>query len=139
MSRRALLVPVAILLALAGILGPNFYNAMQRARQKRTMADMHTAWSQIEKGQRPASRIDAWGHPMRFHLEGTHRSIRAAARDGRFQPMSPQTIATEGWDDDIVMMDGRFIQFPNGICAYDEPGKGPLGDCASCHPRHIAK
>jgi hypothetical protein len=114
----------------------NVYVSIQRSRQKQTMAVMSFAWR--DKRTPPP---DAWGHPMRVRNSGRHTVFRAAAADGRFEsvpdPRMPRV--TEEWNADIVMVNGRFMQYPNGICGGDEPNKGPLGNCASCHPHQIAK
>jgi hypothetical protein len=129
---------VALLLVSGAIAGVNFHEAMQRSRQKHTLANMSVAAAQIDAGTAPTNLLDGWKRPMRFHRAGPHYSIRSAAADAKFET-TPLRPYTRDFRDDIVLADGAFAQFPEGICAGDRPGKGPLGACMVCHPRHIQK
>lgn len=129
------------LLVLGAACWSSVHKSLQWSRTKRTMAGMYFFVKAIEERRPHAVPRDAWGHPMRVEIRGAHYSIRAACADGSFERTVPQEprVATEGFDADILLVDGRFVQFPNGICAGDQPGKGPLGDCASCHPGRTQK
>jgi hypothetical protein len=129
---------VALILMAAGVAGVNLREAMQRSRQKHTLANMSVAAAQIDAGVAPTNLLDGWERPMRFHRAGPHYSIRSAAADAKFQT-TPLRPYTQEFSDDIVLADGAFAQFPEGICGGDRPGKGPLGACMVCHPRHIQK
>jgi len=59
--------------------------------------------------------VDAWGNPFTFWSDGEHYRIVSAGRDG--EPDADWTVAqgggeTSGFDRDIVMGDGQFIQWP---------------------------
>lgn len=129
---------VALLLIAVAVAGMNLREALQRSRQKRTLANMSVAAAQIDAGVAPTNLLDGWERPMRFHRAGPHYSIRSAAADAKFET-TPLRPYTREFRDDIVLADGAFAQFPEGICAGDRPGKGPLGACMVCHPRHIQK
>lgn len=129
-----------VLIALMAIAIPNFHTALQRSKQKRTLADMRTFVKQLEARKSHVVPRDAWGNAMRVKIAGSHYILRAAAADGKFETSDPvKPTFTNGWGADMVIVDGRYMQYPEGICAGDEPGKGPLGDCMSCHPHHIAR
>lgn len=104
----------SVFIALLIIAVPNLHTALQRSRQKRTMSDLRTLAQLIEKGGQPAASRDGWGHPLRIRRAGRHYSIRAAAADGIFESGSPRG-AVDGFDSDIVLIDGQFRQTPEGI------------------------
>jgi general secretion pathway protein G len=119
---------------------PNLLNAINRGRQKRTVVDMQTIAAALEKhrAQRgyypqslssidqaaqqvgPASggglpAADGWGTPyeVRSDAGGAHYVLTSLGRDQEIGP-SPGG-ETNDFDADIVMEDGRFVQWPAGI------------------------
>ncbi len=147
-ERSAGLVPgVLILLTIAAapfvfivaaIAIPNLLNAIDRGKQKRTMADMRSLATAVEAYSidhdlypqvgslaeliphveptyiRKAPAVDGWGHPIVF----------GATEDGGYQMFSPgkDGLEDEVWpgggtsdfDADIVFQDGRIVQWPEG-------------------------
>ncbi|HEV7241964.1 MAG TPA: type II secretion system protein GspG [Thermoanaerobaculia bacterium] len=142
------LVIVAIIGILAAIAIPNFLTALQRSRQKRTMADMRTAAAAIEayatdKNAYPDAspdlselsqaltptytktlpRVDGWGTALRYECwpKGAceHYALASAGADKLFEHESLQDYApgtqTSNFDSDVVLSDGRFLQYPEGV------------------------
>jgi hypothetical protein len=59
--------------------------------------------------------VDAWGRPFTFWSDGERYRIVSAGRDGvpdADWTTAPATGETSGFDRDIVMGDGTFIQWP---------------------------
>ena len=137
---RIVLAPLVLLAGLLAIGWPNYYEALQRSKQQRTMAGMRDLAIRIEARQPYTITDDGWGHPMRVHVAGKHYAIRAASADGRFERTSIMKVTQiKDFDADVVLVDGNFLQFPEGICGGDVAGKGPLAECMSCHPHRIQK
>ncbi|HUP46426.1 MAG TPA: type II secretion system protein GspG [Thermoanaerobaculia bacterium] len=142
----ALLVIVAIVGILAAIAIPNFLTATQRAKQKRTMADIRSMATAVEayavdKNQYPdpdsleqalvptyiktLPETDGWKQPLLYDCwsssdEGACDSyaIASGGRDGEFEFDSPDQYmgrgGTTNFDADIVMINGNFVQYPQG-------------------------
>lgn len=124
------LFAVMILGILAAIAIPNFLTAMQRSKQKRTMADMRTVATQLEESAQASRRYpnslpqplkDGWGRDVRYYcwpeLECTSYALVSAAKDGQFEKNEAQSYqrnTTRGFDADIVFRDGEFVQVPEG-------------------------
>lgn len=142
------LVLVAVVGILAAIAIPNFLTAMQRAKQKRSMADMRSAGIAIEayaadKNAYPDAssylaelkpaltpiyaktlpEVDGWGTALRYECwpRGAceHYAIGSAGADKVFEHESLQEYAEEAktsrFDSDIVLSNGRFLQYPEGV------------------------
>jgi general secretion pathway protein G len=148
-----LLIVIAIIGILAAIAIPNLLNAVQRGKQKRTMADMRALATAVESyavdnNKYPAAacaagvftgggtentldqasfsnlsptyiaqppKTDGWGHFMRFALESAaanHYRITSYGRNGTTDGVRCGT--TTDFNDDIVYVDGSFIQWPEG-------------------------
>lgn len=138
------IVILAACIGLAGIVGiiaslavPNVHAAMQRSKQKQTVADMRSIGTSIERYVADHKRLpqaddiaglqsqvaqyasvvssDGWAQPIRFGTDGESYWLISAGRDGRFENEDPRdysegTIAT--FDNDIVFMNGKFVQYP---------------------------
>ena len=136
------LVLVAIVGILAAIAIPNMLTAMQRSRQKRTMADMRSLATALEayasdKDAYPqvssvselepilaptyiakVPAIDGWETPFRYEGSAQSYALGSAGADKNFEHGSlaeytPDT-ATEQFDNDIVFANGKFVQYPLG-------------------------
>jgi type II secretory pathway pseudopilin PulG len=136
------LVLVAIVGILAAIAIPNLLTAMQRSRQKRTMADMRSLGTALEayasdKDAYPevssvndlaplltptymakVPAIDGWETPLRYEGGGASYAIGSAGGDKTFERGSlgeytPETATTD-FDNDIVYANGKFVQYPQG-------------------------
>ena len=101
-------------LFLGAIAVPNIHTALQRARQKRTMASIRDAAQRHEAGKPLGNLIDAWGIPMQIRTRGRHYSIRAAMSDRRFESGIPRGV-THAMTEDVVFIDGNFRQYPGGL------------------------
>ncbi|MEK6373761.1 MAG: type II secretion system protein GspG [Acidobacteriota bacterium] len=139
------LVLIAIIGILAAIAIPNLLTAMQRSKQKRTMADIRSIASAVEayasdNNEYPKSldqiaprylkvvpRADGWGHPLEYECvtdetgKCTRYVIGSRAKDGRFEggdlrDAVPQTARpTANFDCDILYSNGAFMEYPEGF------------------------
>jgi type II secretory pathway pseudopilin PulG len=138
-------VIVAFIGILAAIAIPNLLNAMQRARQKRTMADMRTVAVAAEsfavdnnvypraesmdelkpllmpKYTTKLPVYDGWGNELRYRCkdEGcTGYAITSSGGDKMFEHVTAGEYpggATTSFDSDIIFSDGKFVQYPEGV------------------------
>lgn len=88
--------------------------ALQRSRQKRTMANIRAAATRHEARSPIGKLVDEWGTPMQVRIRGPHYAIRAAMSDRIFERGLPHRM-TDNFNDDVVFIDGNFRQFPSGI------------------------
>ena len=137
------LVVVAIIGILAAIAIPNLLTAMQRSRQKRTMADMRTVATALEayatdhneyppgstfaelrshlepKYVEKLPALDGWSTEMRYTLlPEPGYVIISAGKNKTFEVESPAEYtpgATSHFDCDIVFSNGEFVQYPEGV------------------------
>lgn len=126
----------------AAIAIPNLFNAIDRGRQKRTLADLRAMGAAVEaysidNNEYPragtieelASRLtpvfirnpvttDGWDHPIVYLSDGEHYLLASPGKDGAFQTELTLTVegsgATSDLDADIIFKDGAFIQWPEG-------------------------
>lgn len=142
-----LLFVVAVVGILAAIAIPNLLTAMQRSKQKRTMADERAVAVAVEayagehnRYPSPASlesslvpkyvkvltKNDGWGHPFRYECwsiqggEGCDAyAIGSGGKDGSFERSSLREYegagSTKNFNNDIVFMNGTFVQYPDGF------------------------
>jgi type II secretory pathway pseudopilin PulG len=130
-----LAIPIAGILAAIAI--PNFLTAKERAKQKRTMADVRAVavaveTYRVETNAFPenldgidAPKVDGWGHALRYECfkdEGatvcTQYAITSAGKDGLFESDSARTYTeqtTQRFDCDILFANGQFVQYPEGV------------------------
>lgn len=140
----AALVGVGILGILAAIAIPNLITATERAKQKRTMADIRSVATAAEayatgKGTYPRAasmnelvpiltpefmksvpRLDGWGNEIRYRClddacEGYE--VSSSGSDRVFEHVKGDEysqLATTSFDCDIVYMNGNFVQYPEG-------------------------
>jgi type II secretion system protein G len=136
-----LLIVVAIIGIIAAIAIPNLLNAINRGRQKRTMADMRSIATAVESyavdnNYYPPSITDAtqlagyltptyikrlpdtdgWNQGMTFQTDaaGRHYTIISYARDKIASTFVPGA-QTGNFDCDIYYQDGTFTQWPEGV------------------------
>ena len=141
-------VLIAVIGILAAIAIPNLLTAMQRSKQKRSMADMRSIGAAVEayatdKNALPEAssyvaelsstlsptyirklpEVDGWGTAFRYECwpRGACQSyaIRSAGADKTFEDDSAEGYTTDtktkDFDNDIVMVDGKFVQYPEGV------------------------
>ena len=135
-----LLIVVAIIGIIAAIAVPQLLNAIQRAKQKRTMADMRSIGEALEIYQidynkyingdytsavrqyldpdymRNPPQWDAWNTPYNYVTDSLQQeySLRSYGRDGAQTTTSGGPI-THSFDDDIIFSMGQFTQWPEGV------------------------
>ena len=120
----------------AAIAIPNLLNAIDRGKQKRTMADMRSIGVALEN-YRDATRaypvgddlnairrelepnyirvmptLDGWSHPIRLSSDGSTYELVSGGKDGERQGCDGGT--TDNFKDDICFADGEFTQWPDG-------------------------
>ena len=133
-----LLVLVAIIGILAAIAIPNLLTAMQRSKQKRTMADMRSMATAVEayaadNNRYPESidqaspkyikvvpKLDGWGHAWEYQALTDDKGnpsyvIASGAKDGRMERDIKEALAQErattNFDCDIVYSNGQFKEY----------------------------
>ena len=138
-----LLIVVAIIGIIAAIAIPNLLNAINRGRQKRTMADIRTigtaceayavdnsSYPSITTGVvsvlapyieptyvKRAPRNDGWNFELRALSESSGYTIAGAGRDKEFTntALTGYTLGTTtDMDCDICYSNGQFTQWPEG-------------------------
>jgi general secretion pathway protein G len=133
-----LLIVVAIIGLIAAIAIPNLINALQRSRQKRTMADMRAISEAVEMYHQDLSffpiyadvdadalredlRIyvkqfngsDGWNHPFLYTSDGDNYTLVSSGGDRTLDGSWPLG-GTGFYDCDIVFSGGAFMQWPDG-------------------------
>jgi general secretion pathway protein G len=135
-----LLIVVAVIGIVAAIALPNVVAAIQRARQTRTMADMRAIGGAlvlyeqdfvdypIETSPVSAENLrpyvlpytgyfkatDGWRRPYQYVSDGHRYTLISFSLAGKPDP--PYTYGpTHRFEEDIVMSDGVFIQWPEGV------------------------
>jgi type II secretion system protein G len=134
-----LLIVVAIIGIIAAIAVPSLLSAVQRAKQKRTMADIRYIGTALEtyhvdfnkypqtgianlaclepNYMRLVEDIDGWGYSLHYvtFSDLQDYSLGSGGRDGSTPDwsLSPQT--TTSFDDDIIFFDGQFMVYPEGV------------------------
>lgn len=126
------LVIVAVIGILAAIAVPNLLTAMQRSKQKRTMADMRSIGTAVEsyrvdnddkvppstselapKYLKAVPAVDGWGTPLRYETTTAGYTIASAGADKQFED-APAGGVTSSFDCDLIFSNGQFLQYPGG-------------------------
>jgi len=133
-----LLIVVAIIGIIAAIAVPQLLNAIQRAKQKRTMADMRSIGESMEIYQidwnfypktsgidgirlldpdymRNPPVQDAWLTDYEYNPGASYQdySIISWGRDKASGDQS--AVQTHLFDDDIIFSNGQFTRWPEGV------------------------
>jgi len=146
-KRRALLVVVIVLCAVlvlsvpclcvfSAIFIPNFVHAVERGKQKRTLADIRAIGGAMELYARDSGRYpevedleslrarlepdfikkmpmrDGWGHPLEVRSDGAEYVIVSPGKNGELDGCSGGATSTA--DADICFANGSFQQYPDG-------------------------
>ncbi len=134
-----LLIVVAIIGIIAAMAIPNLMNAIDKGKQKRTMADLRTLGSAVEMyavenntyprvasygGLQPliqptyirtTSASDGWNHPWVFQGDTTNGIDYTLISYGKDGIVSASTGGQTGdFDCDIIFANGQFFQWPSG-------------------------
>jgi general secretion pathway protein G len=127
-----MIVVVAILGILVSIVVPALLTAVNRSRQRRTMADMHNIAKAngtyaIDNGTyvnaigalQPdyimiAPANDAWGNAFNYAAGGGNLTytLTSFGRDGAAGPAAPVPWVNEPFEPDLIMNTGQFTQAP---------------------------
>jgi general secretion pathway protein G len=131
-----LLIVVAIIGIIAAIAIPNLLNAIDRGKQKRTMADMRSIGTAIESysvdfSHYPQGNLaqvtavlepiyikkmpatDGWRNPITVNaVADTGYTVESYAKGGANN--TDISGATANFSDDIVFVDGQFVSWPEG-------------------------
>jgi len=127
-----LLIVVAIIGIIAAIAVPNLLNAIQRGKQKRTMADMRSLGTgmgtyEIDFNQYPGSlaglmpdylknppTVDGWSTVWTTTFANQEYTIVSLGKNGQADGAGSYTGTTSTFNSDIVYSSGTFIQYPDG-------------------------
>ena len=128
-----LLIVVAIIGIIAAIAVPQLMNAMDRGRQRRSMADMRNIATangtmRVDTGayalaladlsangyMQVTPSNDGWGTGYTYVTGVDTYTISSLGSDGIAGPPAPVTWINDPYDPDISLTDGQFIQAPTG-------------------------
>ena len=127
-----LLIVVAIIGIIAAIAIPQLMNAMDRGRQRRSMADMRSIATangtmRVDTGayagtiaalvptyMQVAPANDGWGTAFQYATGADTYTVTSLGSDAAAGPAAPATWVNEPYDPDIVLTDGQFTQAPTG-------------------------
>jgi general secretion pathway protein G len=135
-----LLIVVAIIGIIAAIAIPNLLNAIDRGKQKRTMADMRSIGTAVESYAIDVNRYpngaslaaietvieplyikvlpmtDGWQGTMSYTStnNASGYTVASAGKGGAFGGIVGNGGATQNFSDDIVFINGQFVQWPEG-------------------------
>ncbi|MFQ5743861.1 MAG: type II secretion system protein GspG [Acidobacteriota bacterium] len=127
-----LLIVVAIIGIIAAIAVPQLMNAMDRGRQRRSMADMRNIATangtyRVDLGTYPSALTalvptymqvtpvnDGWGNAFVYTTGADTYTITSNGSDGAAGPAPPVPWINDPYDPDITLTDGQFIQAPTG-------------------------
>jgi type II secretion system protein G len=135
-----LLIVVAIIGIIAAIAVPSLLSAIQRSKQKRSMADMRSIGTALETYQidynkypqdgatnltvlqpnymRTVPMLDGWRNAFGYTTATQQDySLGSGGRngDGTSFTWSATAHTTTTFDDDIIFFDGQFTVYPEGV------------------------
>jgi len=126
-----LLIVVAIIGIIATIAVPQLLDAIDRARQRRTMADMRNIATangtyRVDEGvYAPAlsdlvptymqviPANDAWGNAFDYSVASGSYLLQSFGSDGADGPAAPSPWSNAPYDVDLEMTNGQFTQAPS--------------------------
>jgi general secretion pathway protein G len=132
-----LLIVVAIIGIIAAIAIPNLLNAIDRGKQKRTMADLRSLGTAVESYSidnsfypvatdmasletsvepiyiRTAPEDDGWGHTFTVSSATGEYTLCSGGKNGG-ACASDAGGATQNFNDSITFANGQFVQWPEG-------------------------
>ena len=137
-----LLIVVAILGIVSALAVANLINAHQRARQRRTVADIRSVATAVEayasdSGYYPKvpsptvagldpyltptyireiPKLDGWGREIGLISDpnGASYTLFSAGAEGLATPLTWKSGPTTSFSDDIVLSSGQYVQWPEG-------------------------
>jgi type II secretion system protein G len=132
-----LLIVVAIIGIIAAIAIPNLLNAIDRGKQKRTMADLRSLGTAVESYSidnsyypvaatmaaletsvepiyiRTAPASDGWGHAFTISAATGEYTLCSGGKDGG-NCTNDAGGAQQSFNDSITFANGQFVQWPEG-------------------------
>ena len=133
-----LLITLVVIGVIAAIAIPNLMAAIDKGKQKRTMADMRSIGSAVEaysvdNARYPVAsdpstlalaiassgfvkvmpQLDGWDHPYLVNSQTTAYTISSSGKDGTPSGCVIGTSTTQ-FNQDICFSHGQFIQYPVG-------------------------
>ena len=133
-----LLIVVAIIGIIAAIAIPNLLNAIDRGKQKRTMADLRSLGTAVETYSidnniypaaanigalttqvepiyiRTAPENDGWNRQFVVTSVNAGYTIGSGGKDGGGLTVVNGGGSTGSFNDAIIFIDGQFVQWPEG-------------------------
>ena len=130
-----LLIVVAIIGIIASIGVPMLMDAIDRAKQRRTMGDMHSIVTangtyKVDTQQYAVALADlvgteylqvlvandGWGNAFVYASGGggANYTLTSLGRDGAAGPAPPVPWVNDPFEPDLIVTDGTFTQFPEG-------------------------
>ena len=132
-----LLIVVAIIGIIAAIAIPNLLNAIDRGKQKRTMADMRSIGTAIESYavdnnvypnttsmatlqtivqtgayMKNMPTVDGWNNTFSVDTVSTQYTLLSTGKDGTGSTCTAGT--TNSFNDEICFINGQFLRYPAG-------------------------
>jgi len=131
-----LLIVVAIIGIIAAIAIPNLLNAIDRGKQKRTMADMRSVGTAVESYAvdnnvypvatdaptlaglvapiyiKTMPQADGWAHALQVTSATTDYTLYSQGKDGSGSTCTAGTTAS--FNDEICFINGQFQRYPAG-------------------------
>jgi general secretion pathway protein G len=133
-----LLITLVVISLIAAIAIPNLLGAIDRGKQKRTMADMRSIGTAVEayavdQSQYPTAastaalalaispaymksmpQDDGWSNEFLVDATGLNYTITSRGKDGAASGCAPGVIITQ-LTQDICFSHGHFVQYPQGM------------------------
>jgi len=133
-----LLIVVAIIGIIAAIAIPNLLNAIDRGKQKRTMADVRSVGTACEEYAidlnvyptasdigtlagvveplyiRTAPQVDGWNRQLQVAATITEYTICSNGKDGTGSCTGDALGARTSFNDSITFANGQFVTWPEG-------------------------
>ena len=132
-----LLVVVAIIGIISAAAVTNMQSALDKSRQRKTLANMrnlstaisayNTDYSELPGNGLTASELedllegnvfntvdatDAWGYDLAYSSNAGSYTVESYARDGADGPANITPATKTEFDNDMVLVDGRFLNSP---------------------------
>jgi general secretion pathway protein G len=133
------IVIIIVLGIIAAIAIPNFLNAMDRGKQKRTMIDLRSIGTAVEeysidnnfypkaatidelanlieqKYIQIVPRKDGWGNMIIATSDYTSYTLCSGGKDGGPCTLAGNGGVTNRFNDAIIFSNGQFVQWPEGM------------------------
>ncbi len=134
-----LLIVVAVIGIISAIAIINLQGALEKSRQRKTMAAIRELGTAIQtydadlshfpRGGITASELstalsgvtfkrvdtqDGWGNDMIYTADASHYTVESYGRDGLDGPGNIGKSTSEEYDYDLVFADGQFLHSPEG-------------------------